>query len=80
MRPLSIWGMQYAWENIVPEELKQQMGNGTITTLQQRLLAKAQASAQPTFGAETSERGLPSFGTYPSLVGAPVAAKKVRKV
>jgi non-lysosomal glucosylceramidase len=39
MRPLAIWGMQYAWEHIVPQELKDQMGDGTITTIEERGLA-----------------------------------------
>ena len=35
MRPLAIWGMQYAWNNIVPEDSKNQYGLGLMKTYEE---------------------------------------------
>ena len=57
MRPLAIWGMQFAWENIVPQKLKDQMGDGSITTLEERSVSVSALRPEKKGGAPAAGRG-----------------------
>eukprot|EP00008_Paramoeba_atlantica_P003308 CAMPEP_0201477522 /NCGR_PEP_ID=MMETSP0151_2-20130828/2528_1 /ASSEMBLY_ACC=CAM_ASM_000257 /TAXON_ID=200890 /ORGANISM="Paramoeba atlantica, Strain 621/1 / CCAP 1560/9" /LENGTH=1132 /DNA_ID=CAMNT_0047858269 /DNA_START=73 /DNA_END=3471 /DNA_ORIENTATION=+ len=73
MRPLAIWGMQYAWDHFVSDELKEQLGDGTLTTLAERKLQQGLAAPIPVSGA--MPLAIP-FG--PGNFG-PVSSRRVRK-
>ena len=45
MRPLSIWGMQYAWDNFVTDDLKKSFGSGSLHLYEEKRSFEKRASA-----------------------------------
>jgi hypothetical protein len=69
MRPLSIWGMQYAWDNYVSEDMKRSFGDGTLNLYEERKSHERHAALHLNLKESVSE----GFG------GA-LSRRKVRKV